>query len=98
IAVERGLPVMLIGLPAPGNYGPEFREAFNAMYPDLAAEYDAIHVENFLAALEAEAATDRARAVQALMQPDGIHPNARGVGLIVEDLGPRVQQLIDRVE
>jgi acyl-CoA thioesterase-1 len=31
------------------------------------------------------------------MQPDGIHPNARGVALIVEALGPEVERLIARV-
>jgi acyl-CoA thioesterase-1 len=35
-AEARGLPVLLIGLQAPGNYGPDYKAAFDAMYPDLA--------------------------------------------------------------
>ena len=36
-------------------------------------------------------------AVLKLMQPDGIHPNVEGVKLIVESVGPKVVELIDRV-
>ena len=39
-----GVPVLLAGLPAPGNYGPDFSRDFEGMYVDLAAEYDAILV------------------------------------------------------
>jgi acyl-CoA thioesterase I len=92
-----GIDVLLIGLQAPGNYGPEFQQGFNAMYPDLAAQYDALHVDNFLGALNDAAGGDRRAAFAAYMQPDGIHPNAAGVALIVEDLGPEVERLIARV-
>lgn len=95
-ARDAGVPVLLIGLTAPGNYGPEFKAAFDAMYPDLAAEYGALHVESFLAALEAARA--EGRPVDELMQPDGIHPSAEGVRLIVEAIGPRVLDLLRRVE
>ena len=40
---------------------------------------------------------DPATALTAYMQPDGIHPNAAGVALIVEALGPEVERLIERV-
>ena len=38
----------LVGLPAPGNYGPEFKNAFEAMYVDLAAKYDVPLYPDFL--------------------------------------------------
>jgi acyl-CoA thioesterase-1 len=41
---------------------------------------------------------DRAGALARYMQPDGIHPNADGVALIVEALGPEVEALIERIE
>jgi acyl-CoA thioesterase-1 len=47
-AEARGLPVLLIGLEAPGNYGPEYKAAFDGMYPELATAYDALLVESFL--------------------------------------------------
>jgi acyl-CoA thioesterase-1 len=96
-AEARGLPVLLVGLSAPGNYGPDYKAAFDAMYPELAEEYGAIHVDSFLGALETAAQTDRGAAMAAYMQPDGIHPNADGVALIVEALGPSVEELLQRV-
>lgn len=90
---RRGLPALIAGLPAPGNYGPEFKRDFDAMFPELAERWGAIHVENFMAGLGA--AEDR-KAAMALMQDDGIHPNPRGVAAIVETIGPAVERLIAR--
>ena len=95
-AKAAGVPVLLTGLPVPGNYGPDYKAAFEAIYPELAAEYGALHVENFLAPLSERAANGEP--VGELMQADGLHPSAAGVQLIVEALGPRVLELIDRAE
>jgi acyl-CoA thioesterase-1 len=89
-----GVPVLLAGLPAPPNYGPDYKAAFDAIWPELAAEYDAILVENLLAPL-AEAVRDGAGAA-GLLQPDGLHPSAEGVRLVVEALGPKVLELVAR--
>jgi acyl-CoA thioesterase-1 len=96
IAQSHDLPVLLVGLPAPGNYGPDYKQEFDAMYPELAAQYGALHVESFLGGLEDLG--DRDRVVQSYMQSDGIHPNADGVSLIVATLGPDVQALIRLVK
>ena len=96
-AEARGLPVMLIGLQAPGNYGPEYKAAFDGMYPELATTYDALLVDSFLGPLTEAAEDDPAAALARYMQPDGIHPSAEGVALIVEALGPEVEALIARV-
>lgn len=90
-----GVPALLVGLPAPGNYGPDWQAAFDAMYPELAAEFGALHVADFLAPLAA--ARDAGRPLSELMQPDGIHPSAAGVALVVEALGPSVEALLARV-
>lgn len=95
-ASARNIPVLLVGMEAPGNYGPDYKAAFDAAYADLAATYDALHHPNFLRALTAEA--DLGTALQRYMQPDGIHPNAEGVALIVADIGPSVVELISRAE
>jgi acyl-CoA thioesterase-1 len=86
-AQARGLPVLLSGMRAPLNYGPDFKAAFDAMYPELAAARGALYDPFFLDGV----AEDRA-----LWQEDGLHPNAEGVRRIVERLGPRVLELIAR--
>jgi acyl-CoA thioesterase-1 len=95
VARERGVPVLLIGLPAPGNYGPEFKAAFEAMYPELAAEFGVLYLPSFLAPLEGRAG--EGQAMRELVQPDGIHPSAAGVALIVEAVGPSVEALLAQV-
>ncbi|MEL6679857.1 MAG: arylesterase [Pseudomonadota bacterium] len=92
-AAGRDLPVLLVGLPAPTNYGPEFKAEFDALFPELAETYGAIFVDSFLGALG-----DDLSQVRPLMQSDGIHPNAEGVARIVADIGPSVQVLVDRAE
>lgn len=89
VADEAGVEVLLAGLIAPGNYGAEYKEAFEGMYPALAETYGTLLYPDFFAGLRAAegARTD-------YFQPDGIHPNAAGVALIVEDIGPAVLELI----
>ena len=95
-AADEGTDVLLVGLEAPGNYGPDYKAAFEAIYPELAAEFGALLHENFLGPLSG--AEGGGAELGAVMQPDGIHPNARGVKLIVQDIGPAVERLIDRIE
>ena len=90
----RGIEVLLVGLEAPGNYGPNYKAAFDAIWPELAATHGALLADSFFAALEAGGT--RQEALAAYMQPDGIHPNAAGVERIVEALGPRVLKLVER--
>lgn len=82
---RRDVPVLLAGLEAPLNYGPEFKEAFEAMYAELAEAHGVILYRSFLEGIG-----------PGLMQPDGIHPNAAGVGEIVDAIGPSVLQLLER--
>lgn len=95
-AGERGLPVLLVGLSAPGNYGPEYKAEFDAIWPGLAAAQGALLLPDLFAPLirpggDFSAAT-------AYFQADGLHPNAQGVALLVEALGPRVMELLARVQ
>ena len=92
VAGTRGLPVLLVGLEAPGNYGADFKRDFDAMYPDLAKEHGTLLETSFLAPLTATVDVGTARA--RYMQGDGIHPNREGVAVIVEALGPRVEELV----
>jgi acyl-CoA thioesterase-1 len=89
VAVQaRGLPILLAGQEAPRNMGKDYVEAFSAVFRDLAERYDVVFYPFFLegAALNAE-----------LMQPDGIHPNGKGVARIVENILPKVEELLARV-
>lgn len=84
--------VLLVGLNAPGNYGPDYKSAFDAIYPELAAKYGALYAKNFLSGVTGA----DGRATSSHMQADGIHPNAQGVARIVTVLGPDVLALIQR--
>lgn len=97
-AEARGLPVLLVAMKAPGNFGPEYKAAFDGMYAELAAQYGAVLVDDFFTGLRAAGADPSDPAsLAAYMQPDGIHPNPEGVKLIVEGLGPKVEEMLGRV-
>jgi acyl-CoA thioesterase I len=88
------IPVLLVALRAPGNYGPDFKAQFDAMYPDLAAKFKIPVTENYFLPLIDQStkllSTD-------LMQADGLHPNAKGVIVAVNTLGPQVLALLAQV-
>jgi len=75
----REIAVILAGMLAPPNYGPDYGAEFNGLYPRLAEKHD-LPFYPFL--LDGVAAEPR------LNQPDGIHPNAAGVAAMVERLAP----------
>ena len=91
VAQAKGVEVLLVGLTAPGNCGPEYKTAFDAIYPELSEDYGALLAPDFFAGL---GGGDPA-ALQRWFQADGIHPNADGVARIVEGLGPSVLALIE---
>ena len=84
-AKARGLKVLLAGMLAPPNLGADYQRAFNAIFPALAARFQVPFYPFLLAGVAAR---------PALNQADGIHPNARGVGVIVERLAPYVKRLV----
>lgn len=91
-AAAKNVPVLLVGVSAPGNYGADYQGQFNAIYPGLAKQYGALLYPNFLRAL-AEL-PDQASVLAQYFQSDAVHPNADGVELIVEDIGPSVAALV----
>lgn len=82
--------VLLIGMQAPGNFGQDYKLAFDSIYPDLATQYGVLYADSFFAGLNSGGDPD---AVRQFMQSDGIHPNAQGVAMIVDHLGPYVLEL-----
>ncbi|MEO1492549.1 MAG: arylesterase [Pseudomonadota bacterium] len=85
----RDIPVLLAGLEAPLNYGPEFKAAFDGMYAELSAEFGTLLYPSFVDGLVGQ---------PDLMQSDGIHPNKDGVARIVEGIGPLVLDLIAQAQ
>lgn len=83
----KGVPVLFAGMYAPPNMGPDYGKAFNALYPELARKHGVAFYPFFL---------DGVAADPSLNQPDGIHPNAKGVDVIVERIFPYVIKLIGR--
>ena len=92
-----GVEVLLVGMEAPGNYGADYKRAFDGMYGELSEKWGVPLAESsFLGALMQ--IEDRQAAMREFMQSDGIHPNAEGVTVIVETLGPDVLDLVERAE
>ncbi len=86
--------VLLVGMQAPGNYGPAYKEQFDAIYPELAEEFGSLYLESFFAGLQEGGETPDPATLRPYFQADGIHPNAEGVARIVEGIGPQVLALI----
>ena len=87
ILAERSLPVLLAGMVAPPNLGPDYAARFDPIYPELAARHGAILYPFLL---------DGVATVTLLNQEDGIHPNAAGVEDIVRRMLPAVLCLAGR--
>ncbi len=79
---RRNIPVVLTGMLAAPNLGADYVQSFNGLFPALAEKYDALLYPFFLDGV----VTD-----PALMLPDNIHPNAKGVSRVVEGLSPLVE-------
>jgi acyl-CoA thioesterase-1 len=95
-AEAAGVDVLLVGMEAPTNYGPEYKAAFDGMYGALADAFGAALYPSFFQGLLTDGNMEAARA--SLMQGDGIHPNPEGVARIVADMGPAVLALVEGVE
>ena len=84
---ERDVVAVLAGMRMFRNLGAEFVDAFEALYPDVAAEKDVLLVPFLLEGVAAE---------PALNLEDGIHPNAEGYRVVAENVFPHVEEAIRR--
>ena len=84
-AQAAGAKVLLAGMRAAPNWGADYQREFDAIYPELAKAHGVALYPFFLdgVALRPE-----------LNQPDGLHPNERGVGVLVDRIAPYVVELI----
>ena len=88
-ATQNHTPTLLAGMKAAPNLGPDYRTAFDRIFPELAAQYGVALYPFYL---------DGVAADPKLNQPDGLHPNAEGVKIIVERILPAVEALLDKVK
>ncbi len=89
----RKLPILLVSLRSPGNYGSDYKTAFDAIYGELAQDYGAVLFDDYFAPLMLSPGV----LDPTLMQADGIHPNAAGVTKVVSAMAPKVQELLAQV-
>lgn len=90
VALSKGVFVLLCGMEAPTNLGPDYRESFKNVYINLLRQYQGrISFVPFL--LEGVAGNP------ALNQPDGVHPTAEGAQIIAKTVYPKLRDLVDRI-
>jgi acyl-CoA thioesterase I len=85
---ERRIEVLLAGMQAPRNLGPDYAAAFDAIFPQLASTHNVLFYPFFLEGVATESK---------LNQPDGLHPTAAGIDMIVARILPKVEELVARV-
>jgi acyl-CoA thioesterase-1 len=74
-----GAAIVLLGIRIPTNYGRRYREAFEKVFRDLAAQHDIPWIEFFMEGIAFN---------EDLMQSDGIHPNATAQPLLLDNAWP----------
>lgn len=86
-AREAGAEVLLLGVRLPPNYGTRYNERFRRVYREVAAEHKVALVPFVLEGVDDD---------PALMQSDGIHPNAAAQARILENVWNGLQPLLPR--
>jgi acyl-CoA thioesterase I len=89
VLAAKRIPVLLAGMYAPPNLGPDYGKAFRAIYEKLSQRPGILYDPFFL---------DGIAGVADLNQPDGMHPNAEGVRRNVARLLPLVEKLLSEAK
>lgn len=82
---RREIPVVLMGMRAPPNYGAEYQQAFDSLYPELAEKYGATLIPFWLESIYQD---------PSLFQQDRIHPTVEGIDKLIADTRDEVQAAI----
>lgn len=83
---DENIPVLLAGMRASPSLGSEYVSAYEAVFPQLAAQFGTDYYPFFL---------DGVAANRSLNQSDGMHPNAQGVSIIIESMLPSIKALLE---
>jgi acyl-CoA thioesterase-1 len=86
-ATKRGINVMLTGMEAPPNYGPQYTSEFRKAFRDLADEHEVVFVPFYL---------EGVGGVPSLNNPDGIHPNEAGSRLIEQKIWRTLEPMLEK--
>jgi acyl-CoA thioesterase-1 len=85
-SLDNGAEVVLLGIRIPPNYGQRYTRAFEQVYHDLATELDLPWVEFFMEGVALN---------EALMQDDGIHPNAEAQPVLLDNAWPAISAALE---
>ncbi|HZH09254.1 MAG TPA: arylesterase [Microvirga sp.] len=85
---SRNIPVMLAGMYASRNLGSDYIQKFDTIYSDIAKKHDLVLYPFFLDGVAGE---------RSLNLPDGLHPTAKGVEIIVARILPSVESFLARL-
>ena len=85
---SRNIPVLLAGMYASRNLGPDYVQKFDSLYPDIAKKHDLVLYPFFLDGVAGE---------RSLNLPDGLHPTAKGIEIIVTRILPAVESFLARI-
>ena len=85
---QRNIAVMVAGMLAPPNLGADYGRRFEAVYTELVARHGLVLYPFFL---------DGVAGNRQLNLPDGIHPTAQGIRVIVERILPTVETFLGRL-
>ena len=83
---QAGADVLLLGIDIPPNYGQAYRDAFTGVYHSLAQEYELSLVPFLLEDIALN---------QQLMQSDGIHPTADAQPIILDNVWPALEPMLE---
>jgi acyl-CoA thioesterase-1 len=85
-SLDSGAEVVLLGIRIPPNYGQRYTQAFEQVYRDLATELELPWIEFFMEGIALN---------EALMQDDGIHPNAEAQPVLLDNAWPAISAALD---
>jgi acyl-CoA thioesterase I len=85
-AQARGIAVLLTGMEAPPNFGPDYTVSFRQVFPALASQYN-VPLLPFL--------LDRVAGIPSLNQGDGIHPNVEGARIVADNVWTLLKPMVD---
>lgn len=85
---DKGADILLAGMKAPGNWGPEYQATFDVIYPELAGKHNLPLYPFFLEGVIGE---------DGFTMDDGLHPTTKGVAELVKRILPDVEALLKRI-
>jgi acyl-CoA thioesterase-1 len=86
---QANIPLVLLGITLPPNYGPDYVRSFTAMYPELAKKYKLRYMPFLLLHVYRN---------PELMQPDGIHPSGKGNQIVAQDVFSLIEPLLKQLQ